>query len=62
NYLNREVFTQDASYLPDTVGETFRFRKARYPERDTPKNFSIPEVETRRLVTLAASTLAETSV
>ena len=43
-------------------GETFLLRKARYPERDTPKNFSIPEAETRRPVTLDASTLAETSV
>lgn len=31
-------------------------------KRDTPKNFSIPEVETRCPVTLDASTFAETSV
>ena len=44
------------------VAETVRLRKERYPERDTPKNFSIPEVETRCPVTLDASTFAETSV
>nr|WP_295246919.1 hypothetical protein [Ruminococcus sp.] len=37
-------------------------RKDLYPERDTPKIFSIPEIATRRPVTLAASTFAETSV
>lgn len=40
----------------------FSVRKARYLERDTPKNFSIPEVETWRPIILDASTLAETSV
>jgi hypothetical protein len=43
-------------------GESFRLRKARYPERETPKIFSIPEVEIRRLIALATSTFAETSV
>lgn len=43
-------------------GDTFLFTKARYSERDTPKNFSIPEVETWRPVTLETSTYEETSV
>ena len=42
--------------------DNLRLRKERYPERDTPKNFSIPEIETRCPVTLDASTFAETSV
>ena len=39
------------------VAETFLLRKERYPERDTPENLSIPEVETRCPLTLDASTL-----
>ena len=30
-------------------GETFRLSKVLYPERDTPKNLSIPEAETGRM-------------
>ena len=43
------------------VGDSFLLRKERYLDRDTPKNLSILEVETRCPFT-AASTFAETSV
>ena len=45
-----------------TKAGSVRLRKARYPERDTPKIFSILEIETRRPVIFAVSVLAETSV
>ena len=44
-----------------TVSEGTRWSHARYPERETPKNFNIPETENRRPAFWAASVFSDTS-
>ena len=44
-----------------SVSEGTWWSHARYPERETPKNFNIPETETRRPAFLAASVFSVTS-
>ena len=49
-------------FLRLAVADSLRFKKALYSERETPKTLSIPETETRCLVTFDAYTFAATSV
>ena len=56
------------NYASDEQKEIARLRRelrdaqdARYPERETPKNFNIPETENRRPAFWAASVFSDTS-
>ena len=51
--------TRTCSMLHDIEGT--RWSHARYPERETPKNFNIPETENRRPAFWAASVFSDTS-
>ena len=57
-FNKRGIFTALRCF---SVSEGTWWSHARYPERETPKNFNIPETETRRPAFWAASVFSVTS-